>query len=655
MKRVLIANRGEIAHRIIQTCRRLGYESVAVYSKVDSSALHVAASDQACALETDLGTETYMDGDRLIDIALQQGVDAIHPGYGFLSENADFARAVQAAGLLWVGPSADSMALMANKIDARRIAEKEDIPVVPALTLAAREQYQPGSLQICPETPILIKASAGGGGIGMREVRDEAELAPAIDAAKIQAQRLFGVGDLILERLVENGRHVEVQIVGDKQGKLLHLLDRDCSAQRRRQKLLEEAPAPDLEPAVRTALHKAALRLAESVNYHGVGTVEFLVDGTNFYFLEMNTRLQVEHPVTESILGLDLVELQLDIACDKPLRLSQADIQPRGHAIEARLYAEAPAQNFLPQAGYLSAFDIFGSDDVRVDSGVSSGQEISQYYDPLLCKISAHGENRAEATAKLATALTNTRIAGISTNQAFLRGILTSKHWSTILSTSTVETELSTFLELSLPDTEALRQFLTVATIWQFKANPPPADQVFWPGAAHIPRQTHWRTSGQDHRVNWLWGAHNSYRFPEWGTAVKVLEDDRDTNTIVLEIQGQRDSFTLCAEENRLWLWSRNLGNLDLTLCPASERDQQTEFNGQCRSPGPGTVVAVLTEPAATVRYGDPLLIIESMKMESALTAPADGIVAAIAVAEGELITSDQLLITLTSSTEVNT
>jgi len=426
IKRLLIANRGEIALRIIRACRELGIETVAVHSDADAGAPHAIAADRAIRIGPAPATESYLSIAKILDAARSSGADAVHPGYGFLSENAAFAAACGGAGLTFVGPRPDAIAKMGSKIEARRIAAAAGVPVVPGETPA--DQSDAGIRAAIDRIglPALIKASAGGGGKGMRTVRERNVIDESIQAARREAQAAFGDGTLYVERLVDRPRHVEVQVFADTHGHTVHLFERDCSTQRRHQKVVEESPSPAVTPAVREQITKAAVAAARAVGYVNAGTIEFLVDGSAFYFLEMNTRLQVEHPVTEQVTGVDLVRAQLLVAGGAPLPWTERDLLQRGHAIEARVYAEDPAQNFLPQAGRLSVYREPRWPGVRVDSGVAEGGDVSIYYDPMIAKVIATAENRELAIGRLAAALRDFQIEGIRTNLAFLIAVLES-------------------------------------------------------------------------------------------------------------------------------------------------------------------------------------------------------------------------------------
>jgi len=428
MQRVLIANRGEIAVRIARACRERGLGVVAVHSEPDADAPHVRVADAAVALDGKTAAETYLSIPRIIDAARASGADAVHPGYGFLSERAAFAEACADAGLTFIGPPADAIRAMGSKIDARALMEAAGVPLVPGLTLPSDD---PDAITRAADGlgyPLLVKASAGGGGKGMRRVDEAAGLREALAAARREATSAFGDGTVFLERLLEQARHVEVQIAADAHGGCVHLGERECSLQRRHQKVIEESPSPIMTPALREAMGAAAAAAARAVGYRNVGTVEFLLTGdgddARFYFLEMNTRLQVEHPVTEAVTGLDLVHLQCDLADGLPLPWTQEGITWRGHAIECRVYAEAPARGFLPQAGRLLVYREPSGPGIRVDAGVREGQEITPYYDPLLAKVIVAAESRPRALARMREALRQFVALGVETNVDFLQRVL---------------------------------------------------------------------------------------------------------------------------------------------------------------------------------------------------------------------------------------
>jgi 3-methylcrotonyl-CoA carboxylase alpha subunit len=429
MRRILIANRGEIACRILRTCKRLGLETVAVHSEADAASLHASMADRAMLIGGSAPSESYLALNKIIDAARVAGADAIHPGYGFLSENEDFARAVEAAGIRWIGPDPKSIEDMGDKERARLLAKAAGISV-----LLGSARFAPGDLAGVEDAahevgfPLVVKAAAGGGGIGMRRVEVPNQLAQAIEATQTVARRAFGDGTVYLERYVAEARHIEVQVFGFGDGRAVHLYERDCSIQRRFQKIIEETPAPLLSDETRVAMCRAAVALCEQEHYRGAGTVEFVVDAGSeqFYFLEMNTRIQVEHPVTEMVSGLDLVELQIALAAGQPIRVhAQADVTVAGHSIECRIYAERPAKGFLPAPGLMSRFEVpAASPHVRVDTGVRSGDRITHFYDPMIAKVIVVGSDRTQAIDRMIEALSATSIEGIETNLEFLQRVI---------------------------------------------------------------------------------------------------------------------------------------------------------------------------------------------------------------------------------------
>jgi acetyl-CoA carboxylase biotin carboxylase subunit len=428
MRRVLVANRGEIALRIVRACRVAGLESVAVYSDADAGAPHVLAADRAARIGPAPAADSYLNVAALIEAATAHGADAVHPGYGFLSERAHFARAVEAAGLTFIGPPAAAIERLGSKTGARALMEAAGVPVVPGETSADQGDAALTAAATRVGCPLLVKPAAGGGGIGMKVVRDLADLPAALAQARREATAAFGDGRLYVERLVERPRHVEVQVFGDRHGQLVHLFERECSAQRRHQKVIEETPCPALTPALRTRIGAAAVAAAAAAGYQNAGTVEFLLEGegddARFYFLEINTRLQVEHPITECVVGVDLVQAQFAVAAGAPLPWRQDDLSQRGHAIECRVYAEDPARGFLPQAGPLLRYREPSGPGVRVDAGVIEGREVSVYYDPLLAKLIVWGATRAEAIARTREALGRFEILGLTTNLPFLATLI---------------------------------------------------------------------------------------------------------------------------------------------------------------------------------------------------------------------------------------
>ena len=424
-KKILIANRGEIAVRIMTTCREMGIRAVAVYSEADRNALHVKAADEAYYIGSAPAAQSYLHIDTILDIAQRSGAEAIHPGYGFLSENAAFVEACTAAGIVFIGPPADAMRLMGSKIAARQLAFSVDAPTIPGYNGESQVDAVLEREAIRIGFPLLIKASAGGGGKGMREVHFPTDFLEQLAGARREALAAFGDDTVFLERLIQQPRHVEIQVLGDTFGNLIYLGERECSIQRRHQKIVEESPSVALTPALRSEMGTAAVRIAKAAGYVNAGTIEFILDDEKrFYFLEMNTRLQVEHPVTEFVTGLDLVRHQLLIAAEQPLQLQQEQVGPRGHAIETRLYAEDPDQNFLPSTGTVTRFVQPHGPGIRVDSGIESGDEITQYYDPMIAKLIVYAENRPAAIERMRNALEQCAVFGVKTNVSLLHSIM---------------------------------------------------------------------------------------------------------------------------------------------------------------------------------------------------------------------------------------
>lgn len=420
MKKILVANRGEIAIRVMKSAREMGIKTVAVYSEADRNALHVRYADEAIFLGPPPSAQSYLLGDKIIEESLRIGVDAIHPGYGFLSENADFARKVKNAGLIFIGPSAESMEVMGSKIGAKQAVKKFDVPMVPGIDYAISDVVEAKKIAGEVGYPVLIKASAGGGGKGMRTVENEAELEQQMNMAISEATTSFGDGSVFIEKFVASPKHIEIQLLGDQHGNVVYLFERECSIQRRHQKLVEEAPSSCLTPEVREKMGQAAVNVAKACNYYSAGTVEFLVDDKlNFYFLEMNTRLQVEHPVTEMITGLDLVKEQIKVAMGEKLSFSQEDLKINGHAIELRVCAEDPANNFLPDIGTLERYHLPEGVGVRVDNSYEEGMDIPIYYDPMIAKLVTYGKTRTEAIERMLRAISDYQISGIETTLPF--------------------------------------------------------------------------------------------------------------------------------------------------------------------------------------------------------------------------------------------
>ena len=641
--KLLVANRGEIACRVMRSARALGYRTVAVYSEADRAMPHVAAADQAVPIGPAPAADSYLAIERIIAAARRSGADAIHPGYGFLSENAAFAEACAATGIVFVGPPPEAIRLMGNKAAAKRRMIAAGVPCVPGYEGDAQDDAALARAADAIGFPVMVKATAGGGGKGMRLVTEPSLLAEALRAARSEALKAFGSDELILERAVLEPRHVEIQIFADLHGNTLHLFERDCSIQRRHQKVIEEAPSPALTPALRKAMGDAAVTAGKSIGYVGAGTVEFLLapDG-RFHFLEMNTRLQVEHPVTEMITGLDLVAWQLRVAAGETLPLRQEEVALDGHAIEARLYAEDAQGDFLPQAGTLLAWEPPSGAGLRCDHGVASGLVIPPHYDPLMAKIIAHGATRDEARRRLVAALEDTVALGLETNRRFLIDCLQHPAF--------VAGEAGTgFIERHFP--AAVRA----------GAGPEPRLRALAAAliAGHGGAQGPWRSSGPAAVPLLLRSGQSRVAVSVTGTGARgcrVEGDGPSQNVEILEIDGTRVRFLAdgLVETARL---ARDGGALHLSLGAAegSFEDVLLTANGAAAAAGAGaalapmtgTIAAVRVKPGDAVRKGQCLVILEAMKMEHEIVASQDGTVAAVLVAPGDQVATRKLLVEL--------
>ena len=640
-KRILIANRGEIACRVVETCRRMGVGTVAVYSDADREARHVEMADQAVHIGGAQPSESYLRGDAIIAAALETGAEAIHPGYGFLSENPDFVAAVEAAGLTFIGPSAEAIRAMGLKDAAKKLMQEAGVPVVPGYHGAEQDpEYLAGAAaQI--GYPVLIKAVAGGGGKGMRRVDDPKRFAEALDSARAEAKGAFGNDAVLIEKYVEKPRHIEVQVFGDGT-RAVHLFERDCSLQRRHQKVIEEAPAPGMTDAMRAAMGQAAVRAAEAIGYKGAGTVEFIVDGSDglrpdgFWFMEMNTRLQVEHPVTEAITGVDLVEWQLRVASGEALPASQGDLSITGHAFEARLYAEDVPAGFLPATGRL--WHLAFPEAARADSGVRAGDTISPWYDPMIAKIIVHGPTRAIALAKLERALAETEVAGSVTNLAFLRQLALHEGFAA----GDVDTGLiARDLEVLVAAPEPCTRTWALAALGALGLDVPgPSVQGFalWEAIERV-AELEFGDVVNTVRVRTL-----------SGTAREVLVGDvvhrLDWRGGRWAVDGVPSAASIARQGQHVSVFWGN--NYHFGVPDPLARGAAAGAGGDViEAPMPGQVKAVFAEAGAAVEKGARLAVLEAMKMEHALVAARDGVVAEVLVSAGAQVEAGAALIRL--------
>ncbi|HKX30847.1 MAG TPA: acetyl-CoA carboxylase biotin carboxylase subunit [Blastocatellia bacterium] len=641
-RKILIANRGEIALRVMRTCREMGIATVAVYSEADADAPHTCDADEAVFIGPAPSRDSYLSIETIIDAARRTGADAIHPGYGFLSERAEFAESCAAAGVVFIGPSAQVIRRMGLKSLGRRLMTEAGVPVVPGFDGERQDRESLRAEMIKIGLPVLIKASAGGGGKGMRVVRSEAEIEGAIDAARREAERAFGDGALLLEKYVERARHVEVQILGDHHGNLVHLFERDCSLQRRHQKIVEESPSPALNEELRRSICEAAIKAGRAMGYTNAGTVEFILSD-QFYFIEVNTRLQVEHPVTEMITGLDLVKAQIEIAEGRPLPFTQSEVRRSGHAVEARLYAED--RDLLPSTGKIVDWCVpEASRGLRIDSGVATGIEVGIHYDPLLAKVIAHADDRPAALRKLRQALSAIAAQGIRTNRELLIRLLETEDFERgEVHTGYLEEHLN---ELITPDDSqsAAASLIAVALYRQRQwrnANGLP------PGYRNNPFRApsiKLRLEDRETEVSWRRLAGERYEVEVFGSSVEVQVISCEPDAIRLSLDGIQRSFRIVSADDRFYVHS-TLGPQVIKCIPRHPIRQSAPEAGAASSPMPGQVLRILVETGQRVAAGEPLIILAAMKMEHTMRAAVDGVVEKILVEQGEVVGPGQTLV----------
>lgn len=648
---ILIANRGEIACRIIKTARSMGITTVAIYSSADKDSLHVQLADSAYCIGEEPAKDSYLNIKNIIQAAKASGAEAIHPGYGFLSENPKFATACAQAGITFIGPSVAAMEAMASKQLAKQLLEHTKVPLTPGYH--GKEQSEERLLLEARQIgfPVLLKAANGGGGKGMRAVYQESEFSTSLAGAKRESMANFADDTMIIEKLVQNPRHVELQIMADNHGNVVHLFERDCSIQRRHQKIIEEAPAPDLSPSMRKKLADAACDVARSIQYTGAGTVEFLVDDKeHFYFMEMNTRLQVEHPVTELITGVDLVAWQLKIAANEPLPLKQEQIEAQGHAIECRIYAEDPYNGFIPSIGQITFLKEPTGEGIRIDSGVELLSQITMYYDPMIAKLIVWGQNRKEALQRMQRALSQYYIGGIKTNIPFLQAICHHAKFSQ----AQLSTDFLTKETIDLPEPNKQLALLMAISF----------DYLQTVSATHDPliKETFaWQMHALGH---WTWRYHDEDQVIETvitpidDTQFKVVLKEKEHTiraqcinehlTIETEkchykatVQNNEQHLTLYTVQSQLTIERFNWNKLDIIT---------SAHKGQLTAPMPATIVAILKEIGESVKAGDRLIVLEAMKMEHTIHAPADGVLLDIFYTVGSQVNEGAELLSLSES-----
>ncbi len=648
--RILIANRGEIARRIQRTARDMGISTVAIYAEGDVDAPFVKEADIAVPLKGRTSTETYLDVEQVLNACKTSGADAVHPGYGFLSENAAFARAVTEAGLTWIGPSPEAIDKMGDKLSAKQLMQDANVPTLPAKELKAGEDFKAAAKEI--GYPVLVKASAGGGGRGMRIVDSEADLEEAISSARREAASSFGDDTVFLERWLTSSRHVEIQILGDNHGNLVHCFERECSIQRRHQKIIEEAPSPAVTEDLRARMGEAAVAAAKTIGYSSAGTVEFLLSGDEFWFLEVNTRLQVEHPITEEITGLDLVHEQIRIAQGSTLGYSQEDLSITGHAIEARIYAEDPEQDFLPSPGTVHIWAPATTGNARFDSGIESGSEISVDFDPMIAKVIVHAPTRGEAAARLARVLEQTRIQGLTTNRDFLVATLRTKAFldgdTTTDFIERVQPQRTRTLETEQIDRAVIAIIVESRQQRRQSVKVLPTIPGGWRNS-HMPPESTGFTY-QDTEINVQYSVQRNGNL-----AVSIAERNYDVSiykagagSVDLDINGLRLRYDIDARLDN-WFVHGPEGDCEFIELPRFPIKALDDAASGLKAPMPGSVLIVNVKAGDTVEQGKVLLILEAMKMEHQITAPRDGTIEEVKVAVGDQVANGELLIVLES------
>ena len=661
LAKLLIANRGEIAIRVARTAHRMGIPTIAVYSDADRSALHTRFCNEAVYIGAAPSTESYLVIDRILEAMESTGANAVHPGYGFLSENADFAESVEAEGWIFVGPTADTIRSMGSKASAKNLMEQAGVPTTPGYQ--GRDQSLETFREKCEQIgyPVLLKASAGGGGKGMRVVNSELELEDALNSAKRESQSAFGDDTILIEKYVRPARHVEVQIFGDGNGDVVHLYDRDCSIQRRHQKIIEEAPAFGLNSSLRNQLLEAGVNAGKAVNYRGAGTVEFLYDVNNdaVYFMEMNTRLQVEHPVTEMVTGVDLVEWQLRLASGEGIPLSQESIRCEGHSIEARVYAEDPYNDFVPSTGVLESLQL--SPSVRNDCGVEAGQEISPYYDPMITKMVVHKPSRIEAIYGFRDALSETRIGGVETNLQFLSRVASGlAYFRGEVSTSYIDDHRSELLLYSAPSDVAIASAILHCNGFSFSVVADPWEYLQGFRLNDSAKVSTWLQNGKDsllatvslteriHKVSLFSQSDaTSRRRGETPECIREFEFSgtlEDSGGFSIEINGEKHKSSILKHKDGVKVFVKG-ENWNFSFPEMLESGGASEgIEGSLNSPMAGVVTSHIAD-IGQVQVGDPILTIEAMKMEHKIFAPSDGELLGFRFAVGQQVKEGEMLV----------
>ncbi len=648
IKRILIVNRGEIARRIIRSAHNMGISTVAVYADGDAGEPFVGEADQAIALEGKSSLETYLDQAKILAAASRTGADAVHPGYGFLSENMTFANAVQKAGLIWIGPSADAITQMGDKLSSKRLMTDAGVPTLPSAEVPMGSDTAALAANI--GYPLLVKASAGGGGKGMRVVESESELGEAVEGARREARAAFGDDTIFLERWLSTSRHVEIQVLGDTAGNVVHCFERECSVQRRHQKIIEEAPSSAVTPELRKKMGAAAVAAARTIGYTSAGTVEFLLDGEEFWFLEMNTRLQVEHPVTEEITGLDLVREQILIAQGDSLSFTQEDLNINGHAIEARIYGEDPVNDFLPTSGPVLLFERSKVADARFDSGIETGSNVGIEFDPMLAKVIVHAPTRSEASLRLARVLETTRIQGLITNRDFLVNVL--RNPSFLAGDTTTD-----FIERVTPSRgrtpargEIIEAGIAAAMFAQSerraRSNTLKRIRSGWRNSIMPPELIEYSIGDEELTLEYQSQRNGSFLAMVDDQKLEVFVKSREGQQITMEIEGRLITCTVTADGDR-WITHGPAGQIELTELPRFPDLDRAGLTGGLTAPMPGNVVETYVSSGDEVEQGQLLLVLEGMKMEHRITAPNPGLITDLLVGKGDQVANGELLVVL--------
>ena len=653
IKRLLIVNRGEIARRIMRSAHNMGISTVAVYADGDIAEPFVKEADQAISLEGSSSLDTYLNHDKVLAAAKRTAADAIHPGYGFLSENKTFAAAVIEAGMIWVGPSPSAISQMGDKLSSKKLMTEAGVPTLPSIEVVRGSNAAKLAMEI--GYPLLVKASAGGGGKGMRVVLNETELLDAVESARREADASFGDDTIFLERWLASSRHVEIQVFGDNHGRVVHCFERECSIQRRHQKIIEEAPSPAVTAELRQRMGDAAVAAAKAIDYTSAGTVEFLLDGEDFWFLEMNTRLQVEHPVTEEITGLDLVREQLRIAQGEKLSFDQSDISIDGHAIEARVYGEDPGRDFLPTSGRLLLFERSNVSNARYDTGVETGSTIGIEFDPMLAKVIVHAPTREEAALRLARVLETTRIKGLTTNRDFLVSVLRTQAFLDGDTTTDFIERFDPPRNWSPSRIDLIEACIAAAMVAQGDRRAKAKVLTNLPSG--------WRNSEMPPEVvEYLFGGEKvflQYQSQRDGS-FDVVVDDLELSVVIkhrvgkeisLEIQGRLVPFTVVTESDR-WFIHGPMGHLEFSEEPRFPDLDSSDSGGGLSAPMPGNVVATYVNKGDSVTEGQILMILEGMKMEHRIEAPHSGSIEEIYVCEGDQVSNGEMLVVISKLTE---